>query len=183
MTALTAILGLLPAALSTRIGSQTQQPLAIVVVGGMATALFLTGYLMPLLYTFYGQREPPRLLRRPGPLIGPAGSVSDRMLCVSSGGSRPRLATKRRPRLATKRCPGSPTPAENSCRQSFLQFASSATDTTVISHHVSPIVRTRVLQLPWPGEDAHLYGRVSVMPPRRLLLACAAVERLPLARP
>src|SRR4029077_14987200 len=34
MTALTAIFGLLPAALSTRIGSQTQRPLAIVVVGG-----------------------------------------------------------------------------------------------------------------------------------------------------
>jgi cobalt-zinc-cadmium resistance protein CzcA len=50
---------LLPAALSTRIGSQTQQPLAIVVVGGMATALFLTRYLMPVLYTFYGNREPP----------------------------------------------------------------------------------------------------------------------------
>jgi len=47
MTALTAILGLLPAALSTRIGAQTQRPLAIVVVGGMLTTLFLTRYLMP----------------------------------------------------------------------------------------------------------------------------------------
>jgi len=59
MTALTAILGLLPAALSTRIGSQTQRPLAIVVVGGMLTTLFLTRYLMPVLYSFYGHREPP----------------------------------------------------------------------------------------------------------------------------
>jgi cobalt-zinc-cadmium resistance protein CzcA len=59
MTALTAILGLLPAALSTRIGSQTQRPLAIVVVGGMITTLFLTRYLMPVLYSFYGHREPP----------------------------------------------------------------------------------------------------------------------------
>jgi cobalt-zinc-cadmium resistance protein CzcA len=58
MTALTAMLGLLPAALSTRIGSQTQRPLAIVVVGGMITTLFLTRYLMPVLYSFYGQREP-----------------------------------------------------------------------------------------------------------------------------
>ena len=38
MTALTAIFGLLPAALSTKIGSQTQRPLAIVVVGGMIAA-------------------------------------------------------------------------------------------------------------------------------------------------
>jgi hypothetical protein len=53
MTALTAIFGLLPAALSTKIGSQTQRPLAIVVVGGMITTLFLTRYLMPVLYSFY----------------------------------------------------------------------------------------------------------------------------------
>jgi cobalt-zinc-cadmium resistance protein CzcA len=58
MTALTAIFGLLPAALSTGIGSQTQKPLAIVVVGGMVTTLFLTRYLMPVLYSFYGHREP-----------------------------------------------------------------------------------------------------------------------------
>jgi cobalt-zinc-cadmium resistance protein CzcA len=58
MTALTAILGLLPAALSTRIGAQTARPLAIVVVGGMITTLFLTRYLMPVLYSFYGHREP-----------------------------------------------------------------------------------------------------------------------------
>jgi cobalt-zinc-cadmium resistance protein CzcA len=59
MTALTAILGLLPAALSTRIGAQTARPLAIVVVGGMITTLFLTRYLMPVLYSFYGHRDPP----------------------------------------------------------------------------------------------------------------------------
>jgi cobalt-zinc-cadmium resistance protein CzcA len=60
MTALTALLGLLPAALSTKIGAQTQRPLAIVVVGGMITTLFLTRYLMPVLYSFYGHREPRR---------------------------------------------------------------------------------------------------------------------------
>jgi cobalt-zinc-cadmium resistance protein CzcA len=59
MTALTAIFGLLPAALSTKIGAQTQRPLAIVVVGGMIVTLFLTRYLMPVLYSFYGHREPP----------------------------------------------------------------------------------------------------------------------------
>jgi cobalt-zinc-cadmium resistance protein CzcA len=59
MTGLTAIFGLLPAALSTRIGSQTQRPLAIVVVGGMILALLLNRYLMPVLYSFYGNREPP----------------------------------------------------------------------------------------------------------------------------
>src|SRR5437660_7096647 len=57
MTALAAIFGLLPAALSTRIGSQSQRPLAIVVVGGMLMMLVMTN-LVPLLYSFYGQREP-----------------------------------------------------------------------------------------------------------------------------
>jgi cobalt-zinc-cadmium resistance protein CzcA len=59
MTALTAVFGLLPAALSTRIGAQTQRPLAIVVVGGMVLTLLLNRYLMPVLYSFYGHREPP----------------------------------------------------------------------------------------------------------------------------
>ncbi len=58
MTCLTAIFGMLPAAFSTRIGAQTQQPLAIVVVGGMITTMLLIN-LMPVLYSFYGHREPP----------------------------------------------------------------------------------------------------------------------------
>ncbi len=53
MTSLTAALGLLPAALATSIGSQAQKPLAIVVVGGMLVTLFLTRYLMPVLYSFF----------------------------------------------------------------------------------------------------------------------------------
>ena len=53
MTSLTAALGLLPAALANSIGSQAQKPLAIVVVGGMLVTLFLTRYLMPVLYTFF----------------------------------------------------------------------------------------------------------------------------------
>jgi len=57
MTALAAIFGLLPAAISTGIGSQSQRPLAIVVVGGMITTL-LSANLVPILYSFYGQREP-----------------------------------------------------------------------------------------------------------------------------
>jgi cobalt-zinc-cadmium resistance protein CzcA len=58
MTALAAILGLLPAALSTKIGAQSQRPLAIVVVGGMLMTLVLMN-LVPVLYSFYGRRQPP----------------------------------------------------------------------------------------------------------------------------
>jgi cobalt-zinc-cadmium resistance protein CzcA len=58
MTALTAVFGLLPAAVSTEIGSETQRPLAIVVVGGMI-AIMLMVNLIPALYSFYGHRTPP----------------------------------------------------------------------------------------------------------------------------
>jgi cobalt-zinc-cadmium resistance protein CzcA len=58
MTALAAIFGMIPAAFSTRIGSQSQRPLAIVVVGGMIMTLILLN-LLPVLYSFYGNREPP----------------------------------------------------------------------------------------------------------------------------
>jgi cobalt-zinc-cadmium resistance protein CzcA len=47
MTSLTAILGLLPAALSNGIGSQTQKPLAIVVIGGALQLAILTRLLQP----------------------------------------------------------------------------------------------------------------------------------------
>src|SRR5262249_51238791 len=58
MPAVAAILGLLPAALSPRIGSESQNPLAIAVVGGMIMTLLLTN-LIPVLYSFYGHREAP----------------------------------------------------------------------------------------------------------------------------
>jgi cobalt-zinc-cadmium resistance protein CzcA len=53
MISLTAILGLLPAALATSIGSQAQKPLAIVVVGGMLVAMILPQFLIPVLYTLF----------------------------------------------------------------------------------------------------------------------------------
>ena len=53
MTSLTAAFGLVPAALANSIGSQAQKPLAIVVVGAMLCTLFLTRYLMPVLYSFF----------------------------------------------------------------------------------------------------------------------------------
>ncbi|MGH9357122.1 MAG: efflux RND transporter permease subunit, partial [Terriglobia bacterium] len=50
MTALVACLGLLPAALSHNIGSDTQRPFAIVIVAGLVSRLFLGIYLGPALY-------------------------------------------------------------------------------------------------------------------------------------
>jgi len=54
MATLAAALGLLPAAVSTGIGSQAQQPLARVVVGGMITAAVLILVVLPVLYSMFG---------------------------------------------------------------------------------------------------------------------------------
>jgi cobalt-zinc-cadmium resistance protein CzcA len=52
MTMLAASLGLLPAALSRGIGSDSQRPFAIVIVGGLVAALFLGVILLPTLYVW-----------------------------------------------------------------------------------------------------------------------------------
>ena len=50
MTALMAAIGLLPAALSTGIGSESQKPLAIVIIGGLVTATLFTLLVFPIIY-------------------------------------------------------------------------------------------------------------------------------------
>jgi cobalt-zinc-cadmium resistance protein CzcA len=51
MTATVAMLGLLPAAVSTGIGAQSQRPFAIVIIGGLFSATALTLVVLPALYT------------------------------------------------------------------------------------------------------------------------------------
>ena len=57
MTALMAGLGLLPAALSTGIGSETQRPLAIVVIGGLISATILTLLILPAIFKLFNHRK------------------------------------------------------------------------------------------------------------------------------
>jgi cobalt-zinc-cadmium resistance protein CzcA len=57
MTALMAGLGLLPAALSRGIGSETQRPFAVVIVGGIVSATVFTLLLLPVLYRTFGSGE------------------------------------------------------------------------------------------------------------------------------
>ncbi|MBE7171928.1 MAG: efflux RND transporter permease subunit [Williamsia sp.] len=70
MTALMAMIGLMPAAVSTGIGSETQKPLAIVVIGGLITSTILTLLILPVIYALVfklmHRRENRRLLRRTG---------------------------------------------------------------------------------------------------------------------
>ncbi len=70
MTALMAAIGLLPAAISTGIGSETQKPLAIVVIGGLITSTILTLLILPVIYSIsynlIHKRENRKLLKRIG---------------------------------------------------------------------------------------------------------------------
>jgi heavy metal efflux system protein len=70
MTALMAMIGLLPAAVSHGIGSETQKPLAVVVIGGLITATILTLLILPAIYSmvykFMHHRENRKLLKKTG---------------------------------------------------------------------------------------------------------------------
>jgi cobalt-zinc-cadmium resistance protein CzcA len=67
MTALLASLGLLPMALSTGIGAETQRPLAVVVIGGLVTATLLVLFVMPVLYVMLARVTRPRRGQAPEP--------------------------------------------------------------------------------------------------------------------
>ena len=60
MTAMLAMLGLFPMALSHAIGAETQRPLAVVVIGGLVSATLLTLLVLPTLYVWSARREAAR---------------------------------------------------------------------------------------------------------------------------
>ena len=57
MTALMASTGLLPAAMSTGIGSESQKPLAVVIIGGLITATILTLLVFPIIFWFFNRNK------------------------------------------------------------------------------------------------------------------------------
>ncbi len=59
MTTVLAMLGLLPMALSHGIGSETQKPLAVVIIGGLVSATLLTLLVLPTLYLVVARRAAP----------------------------------------------------------------------------------------------------------------------------
>ena len=57
MTALMASIGLMPAALSTGIGSESQKPLAVVIIGGLITATVLTLLIFPIIFWIFNRNK------------------------------------------------------------------------------------------------------------------------------
>ncbi len=66
MTALMATIGLMPAAISTGIGSETSKPLAIVVIGGLITGTILTLFIFPLVFERFYRAEHTKYVPLPG---------------------------------------------------------------------------------------------------------------------
>ena len=58
MTALLAILGLMPAALSSGVGSETQRPFAVVIITGLVTAVAVTLFVLPFAYRLIAPNTP-----------------------------------------------------------------------------------------------------------------------------
>ena len=58
MTALLAILGLMPAALSSGVGSETQRPFAVVIITGLVTAVAVTLFVLPFAYSLIVRKPP-----------------------------------------------------------------------------------------------------------------------------
>jgi cobalt-zinc-cadmium resistance protein CzcA len=56
MTALMAMLGLLPMAISTGVGAETARPFAVVIIGGLLSGTVLTLFILPLLYPYFETR-------------------------------------------------------------------------------------------------------------------------------
>jgi Cu/Ag efflux pump CusA len=81
MMCLSACIGLLPAALSTSIGAETQRPLAMVIVGGMSLAPGLILLVAPVLISFlparYDADEPANSMRMPQEERVPSEALAD----------------------------------------------------------------------------------------------------------
>ena len=76
MTALMATIGLMPAAISTGIGSETSKPLAIVVIGGLITGTILTLFIFPLVFERFYRSEHTHYV----PLLGGAEHAENQVV-------------------------------------------------------------------------------------------------------
>ena len=113
MTMLVATLGLLPAALSRAIGSDSQRPFAIVIVGGLMVNLVMSIFILPTLYVWFA--------REGDPLPRARGII--RELIVSAVPS-PRISMKarrRKLRNSNTACVSASPPSEGSSRPSTGQ--------------------------------------------------------------
>jgi predicted RND superfamily exporter protein len=98
MTALVALLGLMPLAFAHGIGSEVQRPLAVVVIGGLVSSTLLTLIVLPVLYQWFDRPDTPapasdlqsspfaRVFRHPSSLVKHRGFFARMILyCTHPG--------------------------------------------------------------------------------------------------
>src|SRR5207247_7597454 len=61
MTALLAIMGLMPMALSQGVGSEIQRPFALVIIGGLFTSRLVTAFALPTIYALIAPKQMPEV--------------------------------------------------------------------------------------------------------------------------
>ena len=104
MTSLAAILGLFPLALGIGPGAQMQQPLAIMVIGGLTANMLFTRLVIPAGYLILERRkeraaDPDRARRRPSPpATRTGGSAANPPRPAASAGVPPEPPARRRGR-------------------------------------------------------------------------------------
>jgi multidrug efflux pump subunit AcrB len=58
MTSLATVVGLIPTALALEAGTESNQPLALAVVGGLTSSTLLSLFLVPVMFLFFAKKEP-----------------------------------------------------------------------------------------------------------------------------
>jgi multidrug efflux pump subunit AcrB len=75
MTSLATVVGLIPTALALEAGTESNQPLALAVVGGLTSSTLLSLFLVPVMFMFFARKEQPEPAASAEPLAGvPVGS-------------------------------------------------------------------------------------------------------------
>jgi multidrug efflux pump subunit AcrB len=72
MTSLATIVGLVPTALGLEAGTESNQPLALAVVGGLSSSTLLSLFLVPVMFLFFARRpQEPSPIKQAPPAIAP----------------------------------------------------------------------------------------------------------------
>ena len=160
MTALPASIGLLPAALSHSIGSDTQRPFAIVIVGGLLPATLLTMFLLPTTYElaerWFGgwlAQAPPR---DAGGAMTPAVDVDAASCCVAAlGRGRGRGAAAAAQRLTSEQAVAVALQRNRDAIAARLEIEASELDVVAARIYPNPLAAaTRSATWCWGGEPA-----------------------------
>ena len=177
MTCMAACVGLLPAALSTGIGTQVQRPLALVVVGGMLLAPALILIVLPVLIDMFSRRRPDDGAPRRRSCAGSRTCWPRDCLCCALASARRLRGRARFPASPRRRQPRDPLPARPLARPAGgrAQRLVQARDIPGRMVDAVPFARRSTALI---AESADAQSRIWPRPKRR----CGSARRTPCRR-